>query len=284
MTAWNQPQGQRPENMNGMPPTPPAPLSPMVARRRARRVPYNLFRVGVTMLLLAIVLFVAALFVLPSVSADNAVSIAEDGSAQSFTLLEDNQYGFYSDDTNLSCEVTDPSGNALDIMSSRRSSADSPPQVLGFRSTQAGIYTISCTGTAAIALNTAVTDSEANLSFTLLLCSIATGGLAVLLILISAVALLVVNRRWSSRVRNASRIGTAQPTAPSPAGPTGPSPNTSPSPATWSGPSAASGSSGGFPTPQSEPAEPPTSGSYGLAPQQVVYRPMPPHNQEYNGS
>jgi len=28
----------------------------------------------------------------------------------------------------------------------------------------------------------------------------------------------------------------------------------------------------------------PTSGSYGLAPQQVVYRPMPPQNQEYNGS
>ena len=281
MTAWNQPQGRGPENMNGMPSAPPAPLSPMVARRRARRVPYNLFRVGVTVLLLAIVLFVAALFVLPSVSADNAVSIAEDGSAQSFTLLEDNQYGFYSDDTNLSCEVTDPSGNALDIMSSRRSSADSPPQVLGFRSTQAGIYTISCTGTAAIALNTAVTDSEANLSFTLLLCSIATGGLAVLLILISAVALLVVNRRWSSRVRSVPHVGTTQPTVPSPADP---SPRASASPAAWSGPSAASGSSGVFPTPQSEPAEPPTSGSYGLAPQQVVYRPMPPQNQEYNGS
>ena len=281
MTAWNQPQGRGPENMNGMPSAPPAPLSPMVARRRARRVPYNLFRVGVTVLLLAIVLFVAALFVLPSVSADNAVSIAEDGSAQSFTLLEDNQYGFYSDDTNLSCEVTDPSGNALDIMSSRRSSADSPPQVLSFRSTQAGIYTISCTGTAAIALNTAVTDSEANLSFTLLLCSIATGGLAVLLILISAVALLVVNRRWSSRVRSVPHVGTTQPTVPSPADP---SPRASASPAAWSGPSAASGSSGVFPTPQSEPAEPPTSGSYGLAPQQVVYRPMPPQNQEYNGS
>ena len=281
MTAWNQPQGRGPENMNGMPPAPPAPLSPMVARRRARRVPYNLFRVGVTVLLLAIVLFVAALFVLPSVSADNAVSIAEDGSAQSFTLLEDNQYGFYSDDTNLSCEVTDPSGNALDIMSSRRSSADSPPQVLSFRSTQAGIYTVSCSGTAAIALNTAVTDSESTLSVILLLCFIATGGLAIPLIAITSIWLLVVNRRWSSRVRSVPHVGTAQPTVPSPADP---SPRASASPAAWSGPSAASGSSGVFPTPQSEPAEPSTSGSYGLAPQQVVYRPMPPHNQEYNGS
>ncbi len=278
MTAWNQPQGRGPENMNGMP---PAPLSPMVARRRARRVPYNLFRVGVTVLLLAIVLFVAAFFVHPTVLPDNAVSIAEDGSAQSFTLLEDNQYGFYSDDTNLSCEVTDPSGNALDIMSSRRSSADSPPQVLSFRSTQAGIYTVSCSGTAAIALNTAVTDSESTLSVILLLCSIATGGLAIPLIAITSIWLLVVNRRWSSRVRSVPHVGTAQPTVPSPADP---SPRASASPAAWSGPSAASGSSGVFPTPQSEPAEPPTSGSYGLAPQQVVYRPMPPQNQEYNGS
>jgi len=253
----------------------------MVARRRARRVPYNLFRVGVTVLLLAIVLFVAAFFVHPTVLPDNAVSIAEDGSAQSFTLLEDNQYGFYSDDTNLSCEVTDPSGNALDIMSSRRSSADSPPQVLSFRSTQAGIYTVSCSGTAAIALNTAVTDSESTLSVILLLCFIATGGLAIPLIAITSIWLLVVNRRWSSRVRSVPHVGTAQPTVPSPADP---SPRASASPAAWSGPSAASGSSGVFPTPQSEPAEPSTSGSYGLAPQQVVYRPMPPQNQEYNGS
>jgi len=267
--------------MNGMPPTPPASLSPMVARRRARRVPYNLFRVGVTMLLLAIVLFLASFFGFPSVSPTDAVSIAEDGSAQSFTLLADNQYGFYSDDTNLSCEVTDPSGNALDIMSSRRSSADSPPQVLSFRSTQAGIYTVSCSGTAAIALNTAVTDSESTLSVILLLCFIATGGLAIPLIAITSIWLLVVNRRWSSRVRSVPHVGTAQPTVPSPADP---SPRASASPAAWSGPSAASGSSGVFPTPQSEPAEPPTSGSYGLAPQQVVYRPMPPQNQEYNGS
>ena len=283
MTAWNQPQEQGPENMNGMPPTPPASLSPMVARRRARRVPYNLFRVGVTMLLLAIVLFLASFFGFPSVSPTDAVSIAEDGSAQSFTLLEDKQYGFYSDDANLSCEVMDPSGNALG-MSRVPLSRKSPPQVLAFHSTQAGIYTISCTGTAAIALNTAATASELSLSFILLLCSIATGGIAVLLIPIASIWLLVVNRRWSSRVRNASRMGTAQPTAPSPAGPTGPSPNTSASPTAWSGPSAASGSSGVFPTPQSEPAEPPTSGSYGLAPQQVVYRPMPPQNQEYKGS
>ena len=153
----------------------------------------------------AIVLFVAAFFVRPTVLPDNAVSIAEDGSAQSFTLLEDNQYGFYSDDTNLSCEVTDPSGNALDIMSSRRSSADSPPQVLSFRSTQAGIYTVSCSGTAAIALNTAVTDSESTLSVILLLCFIATGGLAIPLIAITSIWLLVVNRRWSSRVRSVFR-------------------------------------------------------------------------------
>jgi len=193
------------------------------------------------MLLLAIVLFVAAFFVHPTVLPDNAVSIAEDGSAQSFTLLEDNQYGFYSDDTNLSCEVTDPSGNALDIMSSRRSSADSPPQVLSFRSTQAGIYTVSCSGTAAIALNTAVTDSESTLSVILLLCSIATGGLAIPLIAITSIWLLVVNRRWSSRVRSVPHVGTAQPTVPSPADP---SPRASASPAAWSGPSAASGSRG----------------------------------------
>ena len=84
MTAWNQPQVQGSENMNGMPPTPPAPLSPMVARRRARRVPYNLFRVGVTMLLLAIVLFVAAFFVHPTVLPDNAVSIAEERQRSEF--------------------------------------------------------------------------------------------------------------------------------------------------------------------------------------------------------
>ena len=109
MTAWNQPQVQGSENMNGMPPTPPAPLSPMVARRRASGSVQPV-RVGVTMLLLAIVLFLASFFGFPSVSPTDAVSIAEDGSAQSFTLLEDKQYGFYSDDANLSWRGDGPLG------------------------------------------------------------------------------------------------------------------------------------------------------------------------------
>ena len=71
---------------------------------------------------------------------------------------------------------------------------------------------------------------------------------------------------------------------PGPAGFTpaaGPVPPGSPTSAAWSGPSATSDPGTAVQAGSPEPPLP-SSGAYGLAPQQVIYRPMPP--QKHDGS
>ena len=54
MTTWGRPPQQGPgHGMAGAPPARPAPTSPLAAYRRARRVPLSLFRVSITLLLIA---------------------------------------------------------------------------------------------------------------------------------------------------------------------------------------------------------------------------------------
>ena len=257
MTAWN----HRPEPNHGAAPAsqpaPAGPAAPLIAYRRAGRLPWNLLRVGLALLLIATGLFVAFLWTPASVLPGNAVAVPEDGSTHGFTLLKDTRYGFYSDDGSLSCEVTDPSGSALTVTSDA-TDYYSPPQVLSFRSTQAGTYSVTCSGTSAITFNTADIPSGRHRGFVLVLCSVAVGAIAGLLIVVPSTWLLVL------------RLRRPRPAPSTPAGgpaPGVPEPAEAPSPA---GPTSASSAE-----PGSAPAAT-TPGTYGLAPQQVVYRPLPP--------
>lgn len=248
MTSWNQP----PEQGHG---TTPAPSR--AAHQRVRRVLWGVFLVSLTLLLVAGAVGVVALEMIPDVLPQNAVSIAEDGSTHSFTLLKDAQYGFYSEDPDLRCEVTDPSGSPLTLSSTLAQSASSPPQVLGFSSTQAGPYSVSCSGASAITCNVARVSPDTDRLQTVVLCATITGVIMGLLILTDLVWLLVLRLR-RPRPAPSAPVSDPAPGAPRPLdapGPTGAAPSAEPGAA---------------------PVAPPTPGAYGLAPQQVVYRPMPP--------
>ncbi|PZU29924.1 MAG: hypothetical protein DI576_13800 [Actinomyces sp.] len=209
------------------------------------------------MLLVAGAVGVVALEMIPDVLPQNAVSIAGDGSTHSFTLLKDTQYGFYSEDPDLRCEVTDPSGSPLTLSSTLAQSASSPPQVLGFSSTQAGPYSVSCSGASAITCNVARVSPDTDRLQTVVLCATITGVIMGLLILTDLIWLLVLRLR-RPRPAPSAPVSDPAPGAPQPLdapGPTGAAPSAEPGAA---------------------PVAPPTPGAYGLAPQQVVYRPMPP--------
>lgn len=248
MTSWNQP----PEQGHG---TTPAPSR--AAHQRIRRVLWGVFLVSLTLLLVAGAVGVVALKMIPDVLPQNAVSIAGDGSTHSFTLLKDTRYGFYSEDPDLRCEVTDPSGSPLTLSSTFARSTSSPPQVLGFSSTQAGPYSVSCSGASAITCNVARVSPDTDRLQIVVLCATITGVIMGLLILTDLIWLLVLRLR-RPRPAPSAPVSDPAPGAPQPLdapGPTGAAPSAEPGAA---------------------PVAPPTPGAYGLAPQQVVYRPMPP--------
>jgi len=273
MTVWNQPgpggvggspQPRRGLDADGLP---------------SLKVPRVLMIAGAAALLVGIALFVAALRTTPAVLDKNAVAVEENGTAASLILLEDTEYGFYSTDADIACTVSDPAGADLYVYPPARNGGD-PPQVLGFRSTDAGSYTVSCTGDSAIRINLAIVSPEGDLSALLAFVSIPF-GLVGLVVTVVGTIWLVVRRRRRSRAVVARLFGPQQagspafqsyPPAAQQAHPSAPAvPNTTPGP------------HGGFqspapaapPPPNPQPA-PPSQGSYGLAPQQVIYRPLPP--------
>lgn len=260
MTAWGRPQEQDRGAAPAIPAAEPPPsgpgglTAPLTAYRRARRLPWNLLRAGLGLLLIAIVTLIMAVRLTPPSS---PVTVPGDGSTRGFTLLKNTPYGFYSDDYSLTCEVVDPAGESLALSSTVKSSAHSPLQVLGFRSTQAGLYSVSCSGTGEIIFDTATVSPESRRSFHLALAAGATGIVAVLLIIVASPWLLVLRLR---RPRPAPSAPVSDPAPGAPRPPDAPGP-------TGAAPSAEPGAA---------PVAPPTPGAYGLAPQQVVYRPMPP--------
>ncbi|PHP53664.1 hypothetical protein [Actinomyces ruminis] len=137
-----------------------------------------------------------------------------------------------------------------------------PPQVLGFRSTNAGTYEIACTGASAITINQANFSPEWNRSLRLFFASIPF-GVAGLVATVVGTIWLVVRRRRRTRVMM-SRLF-PYPLAGAPVVPAAPT----------SVPQSAPGAPPTSVPRPGAPAAPPTAG-YGLAPQQVVYRPLPP--------
>ncbi|MDU0348267.1 hypothetical protein [Actinomyces sp. MRS3W] len=280
MTMWNQP-GPAP-TPGAQWPTTPAGHMPTPGPRRgfdadglpSLKVPRIVLIMGVATLLVGIVLFVAAVRVAPSVRDENAVALDQDGTAAALGLLEDTEYGLYSSDGDISCTVTDPSGTKLDVYAPDRIAGGPPPQVLGFRSQAAGTYTVACTGDSAITINTAYVSPEWNRSLRLVSASMPFGFVGAIAATVGTIWF-VVRRRARGRAVMGRLLASPQ------AGstPYQQQPNSALQPGFVPGQPAGSGygassSSGPTATGPQPPASP--QGSYGTAPQQVVYRPLPP--------
>ena len=171
MTAWNRPPAQG-----------SAIVTTWAGLRRRSRRPRITIRLGASLLLIALAVLVLALRTNPS-RANAAVPVTGDGTRRSVTLRENTQYGLFSDDHNLSCEVTAPSGEALTLSDTTGYSARTSRQVLGFRSARAGTYTVSCTGTGEITVDIADISPEFSRATLLYTCALTTGALGGLLVL-----------------------------------------------------------------------------------------------------
>ncbi len=238
--------------------------------------------VGVAMLLLGIALLLIAVQTAPSVLDKNAVEVDRDGTVAPLILLEDTEYGLYSDDPDIACTVSDPTGTVLDVYPPGYKSGE-PPQALGFRSTDAGTYEVACTGDSAITINVASISPEWDrvsrlalvaLPFSVLGAAVAAGGATWLVVRRRARSRAVVSRLFTAGPAGApgfqpfpavdqSAFPPAAGAAPGAYGPTQPTA----APATPLPPS---------PPPVTPPTSAPPQNSYGFAPQQVVYRPLPP--------
>ena len=134
MTAWNRPPAQG-----------SAIVTTWAGLRRRSRRPRITIRLGASLLLIALAVLVLALRTNPS-RANAAVPVTGDGTRRSVTLRENTQYGLFSDDHNLSCEVTAPSGEALTLSdttgysarTSRQTSKNGRPSADGCRSASMG--------------------------------------------------------------------------------------------------------------------------------------------------
>ncbi|WP_303124033.1 hypothetical protein [Actinomyces sp.] len=245
------------------------------------KLPRIITIVGAVLLTVAIGLFVVALRITPTVADENYVTVNRDGTQMVLVLLEDTEYGLYSSDTAISCTVLDPVGTAIDVRPSKGGQISGRQQILGFRSAAAGNYTLSCDGDDEIVINLAVLSPESTRGAATAAVSFVLGLLG--LIATSVGVIWLVLRRRSRTRAAVGRLAAHPPTGASiPYGSPGPQPGYAPVPPQ----PVSSGQYVGVqpplpvaPTTASAPqAAAPPPGSYGLAPQQVVYRPMPPSN------
>lgn len=204
---------------------------------------------GVVALVVGVALLAAAVAVAPRVHEQDAVPIDQGGQPTTLSLLEDTEYGFFSTDADAACTVFDPVGTALEVYSLDHDNSD-PPQVLGFRSTNAGTYEVACTGASAITINQANVSPEWSRSLRLVVASMPFGVGGLIGAVVGTIWLMVRRRRRTRMMM--SRLFPYPPTS-----------------ATAFPASPASG-------PRPGPRVATSQASYGLAPQQVVYRPLPP--------
>ncbi|NDR53715.1 hypothetical protein GZ997_06500 [Actinomyces sp. 565] len=279
MTVWNQPgpvgggspQPPRGVDSDGLP---------------SLKVPRILTIAGVVTLLVGIGLFVTAVQTAPSVLEKNAVDVEDDGTPTALILLADTEYGFYSEDANTTCTVSDPADTVLDVYQPDHKSGQ-PPQVLGFRSTDAGTYTVACNGDATITINVSNVSPEwdssarlalASIPFALAGAAITTGGAVWLILRRRKRSRMVVSRLFAPGHAGAPAFTAFPPDA----GAVHPD-ATAPAPGAYASPQPPSAPSATMPppaTPAPPAANPPAPNSYGFAPQQVVYRPLTPPDGE----
>ncbi|CED92490.1 hypothetical protein [Actinomyces succiniciruminis] len=242
MAVWNQPG----PGVNG---PPRRPRGVDADGLPSLKVPRAVTFGGAAALLVAVVLFAAAVAIAPRVHEEDAVEIDQGGQSTALSLLEDTEYGFFSADANAACTVFDPAGTALDVYPLDHDNSE-PPQVLGFRSTDAGTYAVTCTGASAIIINQANVSPEWSRSLRMVVASMPFAVAGLVGTVVGAIWLVARRRRRTRAMMNRlfpyPPVGA--PVVPVP-------PPSSPRPGT--------------------PVAPPTVG-YGLAPQQVVYRPLPP--------
>lgn len=256
-----------------------------VRRRRPPRAAQITLFVGAVLVLVAMAMAAAALVYGPNPKKRTAVTVTGDGSSHGFLLLKDTDYGFYAHDRNLTCRVLDPSGETVTINDTLSESTRSPRQVLGFRSGDAGLYVVVCNSTSDVTFNVAEISPRSHLFRRVFFASIFVAVAGALLLAASGVQTVVDGRRKRAAQR-AGGDGAAPKHPVVPAASDGP-PETGGAPdvgapvqtppvqaaqaAQAAGPDA--GAVPDTPSPQGAANAP---ASYGLPPQRVVYRPLPP--------
>lgn len=269
-------------------PTPPG--APPVPTPVAPRVVSSLMLLA---LLAGIGTLAYGLIFTPRYLPQNNVFVPSDSSPASYNLQPEQTYGFYSTDPEISCTATDPADHPLTITSTRDGGAAVIPQVLSFRSRAQGAYTVSCSGNGEIFLNIAEISAERNRgrAFTRW-GAVATSVLAPGFIA-SGIWFLLVRRRATRALPAPPPGGAGGPLA---AG-RGPTPASAPSSPDAARPRATPGvpappvhdpvppsqeeaeAAGRAGNPDSSPAvgrTPAPPVRYGIAPQPVAYRPLPP--------
>ncbi|WP_314455455.1 hypothetical protein [uncultured Actinomyces sp.] len=173
-----------------------------------------------------------------------------DGSTVSRELTTQSVYSFASKDPDLECTAVAPDGKQVPVHREGTKVASDPPQVLWFKTTESGDHQVSCQADLSARLEVSPSDPSTS-RFAIMGISgmlIAFGGL---LALIPASIVVILAQRRRHRL-DLQPVQTALPNQ-SQAPPAGPPP--------WPQAAAPGG------------ARP--SGSYGIAPRQVIYRPAP---------
>ena len=172
-----------------------------------------------------------------------------DGSTVSRELTTQSVYSFASKDPDLGCTAVAPEGKQVPVHREGTRVASDPPQVLWFKTTEPGGHQVSCRADLSARLEVSPSDPSTS-RFAIMGISgmlIAFGGLLAL-IPASIVVILAQRRRRRLGLQPVQTVLPNQPQAP-PAEPP--------------------------PGPQAAPGGATPSGSYGIAPRQVIYRPAP---------
>lgn len=274
MTSWSPTAAPTPQ---------PAPLPGM-------RLPRILLAVGLAVLCLGVATFTYTMMSRYTVNTNDNMLLP--GGMADVVLRADQDYGLSSADLQTTCAVTSPNGEAVSVTPPSFSPYGSQPEILRFRTTDAGTYHVACASSRDVIIN----KSRDTIGFTVVqwLFVLSLPALTV------GLALTLTGGIWGAfrRARHrrlmlaelAARPAVTTPemmTGPSwgPAAPWGtsaPSEASVPSGTSAPGwPSAPSGRSGAgrasaAGTVPPGPGPTPTDAGYGIAPHHVEYRPSSP--------
>ncbi|VEG29603.1 hypothetical protein [Actinomyces howellii] len=223
-----------------------------------------IFGIGVA-LVIAGVAGVAVAFHLDDAYEEASVRVPINGTAAHYTLQAGTTYGLYSEDTSLECTVSDPSGASVPVLNDPEDIGEPASQVLTFEAASAGTYTLTCQASKLTHINESWQAAGGDRNVYLWMLSLVAIAVGAILAPGGLIAMGVLRLRARRRLTRQVVSGGAPYGSGGPHDPPAPG-STSGWGTTWAG---------GTPP----PSEPPGAGAgspYGIAPQQVTYRPVPP--------
>ena len=173
---------------------------------------YAALSLGLLLLCVSFGLYVTSMTLSPrSATGVKGQQMPTDGSSTSIRLVGEHHYGLITDDDLVSCTVTGPQGEQVEVRTSAPSTWRKVPERLHVRIDRTATYEVSCTARSTVAIDIANSDPSYQRVINLFLAAAPTLVCSIPLVLGGGVAVMNMRRRRARELANRAMVFHADP-------------------------------------------------------------------------